>query len=312
MTKHVYTLIALMLCCHITMPGTNSQKSIKKIKSFFNSYPSEKVDQRELCTTNVNSISITNLNGPVTIKTGWKKNSLLLKTTKRTKKQDDLDALKVVIDSSKENSIAITTKQINKKVNGIVEYELIVPSSLDIAINITGNGDAFVKDSDGIINVVTNDNITIINTKKSVHTKTLKKGDTLIANASGPINATSSIGNITGTAIGNNCIAHSTTGKISIAYTQLPPESVVHLETTSGTIALTLPTKTSARITGKTTHGTLLSELPIAITPYTTKLNINAWNTFKKEVDGTLGCGDAAISLRSTHGIIKIIETKMV
>lgn len=312
MTKHVYILALLMLLPQMIMPRMNTQRSLKKIKSFFNSYAAEKIDQRELSTVGINAISITNINGPITIKTGWKKNSLLLKTSKRAKKQDDLDGLKTIIDSSKEHYIAISTKHINKKVNGFVEYELIVPSMLDIAITITGNGDAFVKDISGAITISTNDTITVINAKKQVHTKTTKKGETLIVNASGPVNAISVNGNITGTAITNSFIAHAKTGKVSVEYAQLPNTSLVDLETTSGSIALMLPTKTSARITGKTTHGTLLSEHPITLTSYTTKLNSSAWNAFKREVDGRIGDGGATISLRSMHGTVKIVETKMV
>ena len=140
--------------------------------------------------------------------------------------------------------------------------------------------------------------------------QTLKKGSIHINNSSGPVEALSQQGDIIGENIAHSFTAHSTTGKVSVAYKKLPSTGAVNLKTTSGNIMLALPEETNAEIRGHTTHGFLLSELPITLRSFTTPLNKVAWSKFTKEVDGTLGSGEASIMVHSTKGNVRIIETK--
>jgi hypothetical protein len=293
----------------ITIKCTAKTHFKKKIKAFFSSYKSEKINQLELPALSIDSISISNIHGPITIKTGWKKDSIFLKTTKRAKKKETLDTIKIV-SSTKGNHLDIKTKHVNQKLTGLVEYELIVPASLNIKITISGSGNAIINDVHGSINVVTNDTITITNSKQSVSARTLKKGSITVINATGPVEAHSHYGNINGENIANSFNAHSTKGKVSVGYKTLPSTSSINLKTT-GNITLALPADTNAEIRGHTTHGTIISDHYITLRPYTTQLNSFAWNKFKKEVDGTLGTGQATIALHSTNGNVKIIENKI-
>jgi|SRR4030095_3924071 len=311
MNKKLYMMLAITFYFPISI-ALPTKQPLKKIKSFLARNKPEKIEQKELSTLHVDSVSIHNINGPITIKTGWKKNSLFLKTTKRARKHEDLNNLKIIIDSSKEHHLAIATKQIDKKISGTVEYELIVPASLNIALSISGNGQALIKDISGTIQVVANDTITISNTHNNVSAQTFKKGSIIVSNASGPVSAITQYGNIVGNAINNNFSAHSTTGKITVAYAKLPSTSSVELESIAGNIFLMLPTDTNAEIRGHTAHGTIISEHYITLKPYATQLNRTAWNRFTKEVNGILGTGQATIALRSTKGNVKIIETKII
>jgi DUF4097 and DUF4098 domain-containing protein YvlB len=309
MNKNVYIILLIIISPHFITTNCNTQFSLQKIKSFFSSRMMEKVDQQELPTASIDSISIANINGNITIKTGPKK-SLFVRTITRAKNQEYLDNIHVTIDSSKNNHLAITTKNTNKKFAGSVEYELIVPTSLNIALSITGSGDAFIKDVHGAIDVVTNDNITITNTKKLVSAQTLKKGSISVTNSLGPVKVQSHYGNIYGENIAHSFDGYSTTGKVNVTYKKLPPASSVNLKTTSGNIMLALPTDTNAEIRGHTAQGTLVSDLYITLKPYVTQLNSATWNRFKKEVDGILGSGEAIIAVQSTKGNVKIIEAQ--
>ena len=309
MNKNVYMILLLTITTLVT-PHCSAKGRLKKVSSFFTGYKLEKIDQREYPAVSIDTISITNINGPITIKTGWKKDCILLKTTKRAKKQEDLNNIKIAVDSTKTDHLAIGTKHINKKLIGLVEYELIVPASVDITLNILNTGDAFIKDVHGNIKVITNDSITVANSRGLVSARTLKKGRINIINSAGPVDVRSYHGNIQGTNIANSFNAHSTDGKVAVAYKTLPSTSTVNLKTLSGNIMLALPNDTNAEIRGHTTHGTFMSDHYITFKPYTTQLNSLAWNKFKKEVDGILGTGEATISLHSTKGNVKITETK--
>jgi hypothetical protein len=303
-------MLVLAITCQLMTTDCNAKLNLKKIKSFFKKDNPEKIDQKEIPATAVESIAINNINGPITIKTGWKKNSLFLKTTKRAKKEHDLSNIDVTVDTSKNNHLTIATHHINPKIVGSVEYELIIPTNLDVALTISGTGAVCIKDVQGNIQVVANDNITITNSHKAVNVTAHKKGSIAIVNALGPIEARSHAGNISGEHIAHNFNAHSKTGKVSVAYRILPSTSSTNLETISGNIMLALPADTNAEIRGHTTHGTLMSDHYITLRSYATQLNNMAWNKFKKEVDGTIGSGEAAIALHSAKGNIKIIETR--
>jgi len=310
MNKAVYMILLFTISCPLITTNCTAKVHLKKkIKTFFSGYKLEEVNQQEIPALSIDSISINNIHGSITIKTGWKKDLIFLKTTKRAKKQEDLNNIKVV-DLIKNNHLDIRSKHTNEKLAGLVEYELIVPASLDIKIVISGNGDVIINDVHGSINVVTNDAITVTNSKQLVTARTLKKGSITIVNAAGPVEARSHYGNINGENIAHSFSAHSTTGKVSVAYKTLPSTSTVNLETSSGNIMLALPADTNAEIRGHTTHGTLVSDHFITLKPYATQLNSYAWNKFKKEVDGILGTGEATIALHSTNGNVKITENK--
>lgn len=310
MKKNVYMILLLTITSSLSTLNCNAKGRLKKVKSFLSGHRVEKVDQREFPAVSIDSISIDNINGPITIKTGWKKDLIFLKTTKHAKKQEDLNNIKVVVDSTKTDHLRISTKHINTKLTGSVEYELIVPASIDITLKISGNGDAFIKDVHGNITVVTNDTITITNPEQLVSARTLKKGSISVINATGPVDANSHYGNINGTNIANSFNAHSTVGKVTVAYKTLPSTSSINLRTTSGNIMLALPTDTNAEIRGYTTHGTIVSDHYITLKPYATQLNSCAWNKFRKEVDGTLGTGEATIALHSSKGNVRITQNK--
>ncbi len=306
MNKNVYTVLCVVIST-FTASNCHAKFSFhEKIKSFLQSNSAEKVDQKEFSATSIQSLSLANINGSVTIKTG-PKNSLFLRTTKRARKESLLDALGVITEIHN-NHLAITTKNNNKRKAGAIDYELIVPTSLDVAINITGYGNVCIKDVHGALDIIVHDNINIINSKKLVSAQTLKKGSISITNAHGPIEAYTQQGNITGENITHNCDARSTSGKISLAYKQVPPTSTINLTTTSGNIQLALPAETNAAICGNTTYGTFMSDHDITLKSYTTKLNKTAWTQFTKNVNGTLGSGDAKIEIKSTKGNVKILE----
>jgi len=311
MDKNVYILLLVIITTHTVTTQCAMQHCLHKTKSFFTRTLLEKVDQKELSAESINRISIDNMNGPVTIKTGPQK-LLVIKTTTRAKKQTDLDNIEIVIDANTHNHLAIATVYNGTKIAGSVEYELIVPATVNIALTITGNGDACIKDIHGIIDVVANDNITITNTKKLVCAQTLKKGSIHIINSLGPVEAQSQQGSIIGENIAHSFSAHSTTGKVNVAYKKLPSISSINLKTTSGNIILALPEETNAEIRGGTIHGFLLSELPITLRSFTTPLNKSAWSKFTKEVDGTLGSGEATINVQSTKGNVRVVETKTI
>jgi hypothetical protein len=304
--------IALSALIQLTIQAQfNAQRSIKKITSFFTHYTAEQIDHKEFPATTLHTLSIENINGPITIKTGWEKESLFLKTTKRAKKKSDLENITIVDDQINKKHLSIFTQYTHKKLQGLVEYELLVPSSMTIQLK-TNEGDIIINDIQGHVKAIAhNGNISIINTKNNIQAQTVKTGNIFIDTAYGPVESYTNNGNVTINGACNGVVANATKGTVSVNYKTLPSLSKIKLGTIAGNISLALPATTNASIYGNTAHGTVMSEHLITLKECTTKLDNHAWNRFKKEVDGFLGSGDATISLKSTYGNIKITETKI-
>jgi len=309
MIRHVYTLLLIMIIPLCVTHDCHARFSLrKKIKSLLHSRLAEKIDQKEIPAHAIRSLSLANDHGSITIKTGPKK-SLFLRTIKRAK-PIALNNLEVIVENIN-NHVAITSHNNNKKKKYCIDYELIVPAACDIALNLSGSGDVFIKDVHGILDVVAHDNVTIINTKKLASVQTLKKGSISIVNAHGPIEAYTHKGAISGENIADSFYARSTKGKITVTYKKLPSTGIIDLTTTSGNITLGLPIGTNAAMYGHTMYGTLMCDHEITLKSCTTKLNKLAWTQFTKQVDGILGTGDASIAINSTQGNVKIVETQV-
>lgn len=288
-----------------------AQSSFKdKIKSFLPSNHREKIEQKEFPIGLINSLSVDNHKGSITIKTGPQK-SIFLRATKHAHKTL-IDTLEIATTTINSHHLAITTHNNTKKKHGFVEYELIVPDFINIALNITGKGSICIKDVQGAIDVMAHDHVTIINTKKLASIQTIKKGSITITNAQGPIEAYTQKGSIIAQNLTHTCDARSLKGKINLSYKKLPPTSSINLSSASGNITLALPTQTNAKICGNTTYGTFTSDHEIMLNSYTTKLDKNAWKYFTQHVEGSLGnAKDAAITINSISGNVKIVENKI-
>lgn len=309
MDKNVYMMLLMIIFLSCINHDCFAQFSLsQKIKSFFTRKTVEKVEQKEIPVAALCSLSLSNIHGSVSIKSGPQK-SIFLKSIKHAKTEALLDTLAINVEITHTNHLGVFTSDNNKKNNSYVDYELIVPAFLDIAVNITGKGKVLIKDIQGAIDIVANDNITVLNTKKRISAQTLKKGSITIANACGPVEAYTLKGSIFGENITNSFDARSIKGKMNIAYKKVSAESSINLTTTSGNIILALPMETNATICGNTMYGTLLSDHEITLNPYSTKLNKNAWSYFTKHVEGILGSGDASIKITSTKGNVRIVET---
>ncbi len=313
MNKNLYITILAISISHIMTVNCGPNRYLQKIKDFFRPSMIEEVEQQEFPAATIESIDITNINGHITIQTGPKK-SLFVKATKRARKANNLDTVAITINENKPNHLGIATRYSgpkNKRNSVIVDYELIVPASLNVKLKTTGRGDIVIKNIQGTIEAVAQDNITIAHTQKSVLAQTIKKGSITILHTAGPIEARTYAGTIKGEHIAHSFYADTTKGNINLTYKNLPSTACLDLKSSSGNIILALPTETSAQVRGHTAYGTFMSEHQIQLKSYTTLLNKQAWIRFKKEIEGTLGSGQATIALRSTKGNIKIIETKM-
>ena len=308
MEKRETIILAIIISLLGHFNGTNAQFSFQRITTLFKKSDSQETYHKEFSTAKIKTVIIENINGPINIKT-WKKNSLLLKSTKHAAKQEHIDGMHIIINQTDDQKLTIASGYKTAIKKGTIEYELIVPEQLSMNLK-TINGNITVTNFDGPIQATTeNGTIELVNIKKAAHVTTTKKGRISIEGAYGPVSAAAYQGDIFMTNTHNSIIANTIKGKVQINCKKVPTTGIVKLETSSGPVILSLPKQTNASIKGQTSHGTVYCEHYIHLKPRTTKLNSSAWQLFKQEVDGTLGTGEATISLTSTYGNVKIMET---
>src|ERR1700761_2121027 len=113
MNKNLYKILLMIIIVLINTHCYPQFSFINKIKSFLPNNSIEHIEQKELPIGSINSLSLENDNGSITIKTGPQK-SIFLKVTKRAHKTI-IDSLEIITDKINNNHLAITTKNNNKK-----------------------------------------------------------------------------------------------------------------------------------------------------------------------------------------------------
>ena len=183
-------------------------------------------------------------------------------------KEKSLDQIDIEI-VSLDNTITIKTVH-HEKAKGPVDYFLIIPEKT-------------------ALNVATN------------------SGSIKIENVNRPIKAKAAHGAIEIHDASNDLFIKNSSGSITVRMNDITPSTRVMLEA-SGSIQLYLPPKASASINAKTTHGTIMSEIPLIIESRTMKLTRQTWSSWKRALNAIVGTGDAEITLISINGSIKILE----
>jgi F0F1-type ATP synthase epsilon subunit len=279
--------------------------SLESIKSFFFKKLHEQTVQKEFAINKQGILALKNKQGNITI-SEWDQATIQLKATKQCYKQEELENIKVETQAS-DRKVVITTKH-KEKCNGSVDYELIVPRTVKVDITTEKGSILINKVNAPVIATTEIGDITISDTKGAIVAST-QRGSININNTTGNIRATTVNGNITIDKASRNITAQTTTGAIHTTCTSIPALDTIALSTKSGNITLTLPKKINAELQARTARGKVTSEHYITVKPQTVQLNKQTWARLKKEVDGTLGTGEATIRLHAQSGNIKILKT---
>ena len=230
-----------------------------------------------------------------------------MKATKQASKEEFL-AGTVIQTTIGPNTVAIETKHNNKKNKAIVQYELIVPSSAKLHVAVDKGSINVGKISSSIRATTKEGDINVNNTNGTVIASS-DYGTITIKNSTGNIRAATEKGNIIVDGSTRNVVAKTKKGSICTTCKKVPALDTISLSAESGSIMLALPKRTNAEVLARTARGKLTCEHYVTVKPQTVQLNKKTWSRLKKEVDGTLGTGEATIKLTTGSGNIKIVHT---
>lgn len=307
------TLMCSTLIVHELYPFSfNSifKQTKEKITSLFGPSIKTEVIQQDIPRTTQKSLVIENLQGSIKIKTDWNQQTVSFKAIKKAP-QEVMSKILITVDSSSDpDKIALKTvyndiQEYTDKCT--VDFSLMIPKQMSVSLK-TGKGDIKVKRFDGTVQAITDyGTIEIANVSDKVTAHVAQAGNITIAHSHGIIEAATEYGDITIDGAKQSIRATTQEGDIVVAATQVPPTSSIQLNS-SGTLELHLPQETNAHLKAQATHGKINSDHYITLAPLTTKLNNQTWAQLQKNIEGSLGTGEAEISLASSYGSIKIMS----
>lgn len=313
-SKHFYWCLAVfMITPQIAYTKSKMKLSMDKL---LKRAIHEEIVQKEYPLKGRKTISIKNIRGNIVVKSEWDKSSLLLTGIKKAPKAEYLelatinDALSDKTELKIETTYSKTNKKASKAHKVSVDYELVIPQNVRLDL-VAEQGTIKIHNVNGQIVAKTCQlgNIEIENAQNSVYAQVENKGSIHINQAQNNVKAFVHHGNITIHNAKKGIIAQADRGKLDIACLQVPSTSKVSLNTRSGNITLRIPEATNAELQAHTDNGTVTCAHYVTVKPLTTQLNAGAWTRFKKEVEGTIGSGEANITAHTDKGNIKILDT---
>ena len=186
----------------------------------------------------------------------------------------------------------------------------MVPKQMAVHLK-TNKGTIKVKRFDGQVWATTeNGTIEIANVTNKVVATVTENGSIAIDQSSGSIEAATNYGNIVINNAKESVVATTPSGNITLQSAAVPSTSSIRLNA-SGTVEVYLPHETNAHLSANTQRGKVVSDHYITLASQTTKLNSHAWAQLQKSIEGTLGTGEAEISLASSRGSIKIMANEL-
>jgi DUF4097 and DUF4098 domain-containing protein YvlB len=248
-------LVVLALCWAALQTGDAFAKD--KVREEFHQTYSLNADGR---------ISLDEVNGRVHI-VAWDRNEVKVDAVKHGDKQEQVDAVKIEIDS-KPDQIHIRTKYPSSKTglwgknnSTTVDYEIMVPAQAHL------------------------DEVETVN------------GSMEIEGVRGKVHASTVNGHLEVKGLASDAELNSVNGAVKASFDKLDGVKSISLKTVNGRAEVTLPDNANANVTGKTLNGGISAD---------SGLNVKHKWPVGTELDGKLGSGGTQVYAETVNGGIEV------
>jgi DUF4097 and DUF4098 domain-containing protein YvlB len=205
-------------------------------------------------------VTIENTNGSIRVAT-WSEPKVRIEATKGAPTRDALRDIEVLVDGEGDR-VAIRTRQPKRHLfgpSGQVEYRVTVPHGARVSI-------------------------------KNVN------GGVEVAGVEGGLRATTVNGTVDASRIAGAVEAATVNGTVEVAMARVDPTSRNRLNTTNGSVRLTLPRDTSADVEAGTVNGSAHCDFDLAA----------GASVSRRKLDGRIGQGGARFVLHTVNGTARI------
>ena len=218
-------------------------------------------------------LQLDNIDGRIEIE-GWDRNEVVIKALKHGKTQENVEAVKINVDSSPDKIVVHTVQPPeatggwfwfnSKKNDASVDYLVQVPRQAHLDKVESVNGDVVI---DGVLG--------------DTETSTVN-GSALVRGAA------------------DNLKVSTVNGQIEVELISLGGNQFVSLDSVNGTIEATLPANADAQVSAETLNGGAHTEFP--------RLVVKKEFPVSKHLKGTLGNGSATVKANSVNGSIRFLR----
>jgi F0F1-type ATP synthase epsilon subunit len=268
----------------------------------------QKTLHQEYAISGQEKIRLINQRGSVTVKTNWNQQKILMTAIIKGKTPESLAGVHIT-QKQLSNLIELQTCQTIAD-DIIVDYQVIIPAQMSLEVA-TSEGNIEVKQiTQPTLLTTTNGSISIYKTHNSVIAQVFNKGSIDIEHAHGTVKAGTKYGDITIRDAHTSIIAHAQHGSITVHNEKVPSTAKIELMTDTGSITAQLPCEVNAEVQAHTKKGIVTCEHVITLKPFTTSITKHTFDRLKKDIEGTLGSGEAQIYLSALKGDISIQEAR--
>ncbi|MBS0631479.1 MAG: DUF4097 family beta strand repeat protein [Verrucomicrobia bacterium] len=215
-------------------------------------------------------LSLDNVNGSVEIRT-WDKNEILIEGEKSAKTDEELKLIELTIDTA-------------------------APAAATIKVHLPKRPGAWFSGSN--IRAAVTFKITVPATANLAHIRTVNSALTLDGLA-GPVNAATVNGRITVTALRGNATLETVNGSLNASFAALTAGQRLFLDTTNGSITVTLPANAGAAIDASVVNGYVDCDFP---------LTLSGGRIHGSSLKGAIGDARAALRARTVNGSIHLVK----
>jgi len=309
LSVHILAFLGITSIYFSTYPSSFNEffkHTKEKLSSLFGTNTKTQIIQKDIQRTTQKTLIVENHQGAIKIKTDWNQNVISLTAIKKAT-DENLAKISVLIDTNNSDSIRMKTIFQDDTVKGTVDYTLMVPKQMTVRLK-TGKGNIRVKRFDGTIWANTdNGTIEISNVSNKIMATVNESGHIFVEQSKGSIQASTQDGNIQISDAKQSVVASTGNGSIMLQASKVPAAESIYLSAT-GALHVYLPDGTNAHLKAQATHGKIFSDHYITLASQMTKLDSQSWAQLQRNVEGTLGTGEAEISLSSLNGSIKILS----
>ena len=269
----------------------------------------QKIYKHEYALQNQERLHLNNDYGSITIKTNWNHKKILLTCTVQSVDQEKIDTVKIA-EKQTDALMALKVTCPHTQPDVTIDCEVIIPA--DIMLDITAHeGTIDIKQATKATTISMDcGDILIYKSEAPIIAQITHKGSITLEHALEHVKATTKKGNITIRDAHMTVLAHTDKGNITVQSQDVPSTATLNLTTQRGSIAMAVPRSVNAEMQAHTNKGLITCEPIIMLRPFSTRITKHTFDRLKREIEGTLGSGEAQIFLSSGRGNICVTENK--
>lgn len=285
-----------------------AQPKERKFGSWFGKSRYEETTSKEYALDRSGTITITNPYGSISVQAMPGKASVSLAATKRGASTSSFSRIQITDKRLANDTLALTVVGKPQAELPSVDLMLIVPPNVQLKLATTDGTITAAHIHGAIWATTTKGNITLTHTQGMIVAEAQEQADITINQSSGNIKATTQKGSLYLYDTTNSVVAATEKGSIQLSCKKIPSTSKIQVRSNKGALYVTLPDDVNADLIAQTKRGLVTCEHPVTTKPFTSVWDKNAWRRMRKEIYGTLGTGEASITLQNQNGNIQITK----